>query len=71
MSRGIARRLAHSISQRSLPGHTVVGFDAGVEKTIEGMTAADIQAAWKARVAPKKLSMVQSGDFAKAAKAGQ
>ncbi len=32
---------------------------------------ADIQAAWKARVDPKKLSMVQSGDFAKAAKAGQ
>jgi zinc protease len=71
VSRGMDRELARTLAQRSFQNRTLVAFDAELEKKIEGLTAAEIQAAWKARVDPKKLSMVQSGDFAKAAKAGQ
>ena len=68
VSRGMDRELARSLATRDFQGRTLVNFDAELEKKVGALTAADLQAAFKARVDPKKLSMVQAGDFAKVAK---
>jgi zinc protease len=71
VSRGMDRELARTLVQRSYQDRTLTGFDAVLETKVQALTNADIQAALKARLQVKKLSMVQSGDFAKAAKSGQ
>jgi zinc protease len=67
VSRSQDRELAGQLGQRAFQDRTL-SFDEKVEKTVQSLTAEQVSAAFRKWIDPSKVSIVQAGDFAKAAK---
>jgi zinc protease len=69
VSRGVDRELARTLATRDYLGRTLA-WDADLESRVGKLTGAEIQAAMKKHIGVGEMTFIQSGDFAKAAKAG-
>lgn len=66
VSRGVDRELARALATRDYQSRTLA-FDAVLESKVEALTGDEILAALRRHLALDKMSVVQAGDFAKAA----
>ena len=67
VSRSSDRELARALAAREFQGRTLA-WDEQLEKKVTSLTPEEILAAMKKTIDPARISLVQSGDFAKAKK---